>query len=355
MKNKLTPSFINTSSVVLASIGVVLCLLPVFTQNKFLLSTAVYTFLFGAFGAAWNIIGGYGAQISWCHSSFAACGAYTSFLSYHYLGLSPFITMPFGMLIAFILATIIGRGTFRLRGTFFSLATIAFAEILKSMLLYFKDFTGGSTGKWITYNKSSFLKLSFSNDVPFYYITFILMLLIIGITAFFKRTKTGHFLSAIKGDEDAATTLGIETFKVKLRSFQLSAVLAAVVGTIYAYFLSYIDPYSICSMDLSVKIGMTAIVGGLGTIWGPILGSFILMPLTQFTNIFFAKVSGLSMLMYAIILVLVVLFKPEGMIAIFSKAKGDNQNFLTKLNVSLKKIPKNQGKAGEKHERVGRS
>ena len=317
--NSLAKLFQKKSAWVVLVLAVLLAVLPLFIKNKFVISTLVYSFLFASFGVAWNIIGGYGAQISWCHSAFAACGAYTTFLFYYYLGISPFFTMPVGMLIAYLMATLIGRGTFKLRGSFFSLSTIAFAEIVKICLLHFKDFTGGSSGRWIAYDGDNFLKLSFGTDVPFYYIGMVLLILVVGATAFFHKTKTGYYLGAIKGDEDAATTLGIETFRVKLTAFQVSAVMTSVVGAIYACFLTYIDPYAICSLDLSVKIGMTAIVGGVGTLWGPVLGAFVLQPLTQLSNTLFSNISGASMLMYAIILILVVLFKPNGLITLFDK------------------------------------
>ena len=343
--NNVTKAFLGKkSNIILVLLFIALLFVPVFSKNKFLISTAVYTFLFAGFGVSWNIIGGYGAQISWCHATFAACGAYTSFLSYHYLGLSPFVTMPLGMILSFLLATLIGTGTFKLRGSFFSLATIALAEIFKIMLLYFKDFTGGSSGRWITYTGNDFLKLSFKDDIPFYYISLAVMLLVVVATVVFQKTKTGYYLGAIKGDEDAATTLGIETFKVKLSAFQLSAMLTSLVGTIYAFFLSYIDPYSMCSMDLSVKMGMTAIVGGIGTLWGPVLGSFILQPLTQLTNSLFANISGASMFMYAVVLILVVLFKPQGIIFLFTKS--EEEGFLVKLRRKLLTAVKGTAKKG---------
>ena len=114
--NSLAKLFQKKSAWVVLVLAVLLAVLPLFIKNKFVISTLVYSFLFASFGVAWNIIGGYGAQISWCHSAFAACGAYTTFLFYYYLGISPFFTMPVGMLIAYLMATLIGRGTFKLRG-----------------------------------------------------------------------------------------------------------------------------------------------------------------------------------------------------------------------------------------------
>ena len=349
MNTNIMKKIFSKKSYLVIIIGLILVVMPAISQDQFLISTFVYTFLFAAFGVAWNLIGGYGAQISWCHAAFVACGAYTSFLAQDYLGLSPFLTMPVGMLISFLLATLIGSGTFKLRGSFFSLSTIAFAEIVKIILLYFRDFTGGASGKWIVYEGSNLLKMTFQNDIPFYYIAFIVMAIILISTALFEKSKTGYYLSMIKGDEDAASSLGIETFKIKLRAFQLSAIFASCIGTIYAYFLSYIDPYAICSMDLSVRIGMMAIVGGLGTLWGPVLGAFLLVPLTQLSSALLGNVSGASMLLYGVVLVLVVLFKPEGIITIFTH--GGGTSILTKMNAMIKalfkKVKKPLDKPGE--------
>ena len=324
--------FNKKSSFVILFFGVLIAVLPIFTQDRFFITIGIYCLLFASFAVAWNIIGGYGAQVSWCHATFAACGAYTGYLFYHFLGISPLLTMPIGMLIAYVLATVIGRGTFKLRGVFFALSTIALAEIFRILLLYFRDFTGGSAGRFITYRGNHFYRLSFSNDIPFYYISLVLLIIVMVVTALFQKTKAGHFLGAIKGDEDAATTLGIETFKMKLLAFQLSAVLTSVIGMVFGFYMTYIDPYSIASLDLSVQIGMGAIVGGLGTLWGPVLGAFLLQSLTQFTNAMFAHVSGASMMMYALVLILVVRFRPQGLITLFTKNEDNIPEMMKRAN-----------------------
>jgi len=299
---------------------IVLLILPHLIKNNYLTAVIITCFTFGALGVAWNLIGGYGAQISWCHAAFVATGAYTSFILNKRFGISPFVCIPIGILLAFLISTAIGYGTLKLRGPFFSIATIAFAEILRVLLLYFKGVTGGASGLYVTYRENSFANLTFSNDIPFYYIMLVALIIVLLITAFFEKSKTGYYLGAIKGDEDAAISLGIPAFKIKLRAFQLSAVIAAAIGTFYAFFLTYIDPASICGMDLSVKIGVVAIVGGIGTLWGPVVGAFVIIPLIELASNLVGQQGGTNLL-YGLALMVVVILRSDGLLSIYTEFK----------------------------------
>ena len=316
--------------IIFAVVAVIFGFLPIIIKNNFFITTMVYTFIFASFGVAWNLIGGYGAQISWCHSAFVAIGSYSSYILYNIFNITPFISMFLGAGISLAVATIIGYGSFRLRGPFFTLSTIAFAEIVRVLLLYFKNVTNGASGMWITYKKPSFLSLTFQNDQPFYYISLLLMILIVLFTIWFERSKTGYYLKAIKGDEDAASSLGIETFKVKLRAFQISAVFVSIIGAFYSFFLTYIDPTAIAGMDLSIRIGTTAIVGGLGTVMGPVLGAFVLQPLNQIINQVFGNIGGASQMVYGLFLIIIVIFRPDGLISFFKSGKSNSKGGIKK-------------------------
>lgn len=303
-------------------VALVLLFVPAITDNNYVITTLVYCFVFASLGVAWNMIGGYGAQVSWCHAVFVALGAYSSMILFKRFGVSPFLSIFVGMALALLLATIIGYGTFRLRGPYFSLSTIAFAEIIRIIIQYWGDLTGGASGYSVQYKGANFFNLMFENDVPFYYIMFALMAVVLGVTAWFEKSKIGYYLGAIKGDEDAAISLGINSIQVKLRAFQISAVIAAAVGTFYGFFLTFIDPMTICSLDFSVKIGIGAIVGGLGTLWGPVLGAFVVNILTQLLNSWFSNIGGLSQCLYGLALVVIVIFRPAGLISLFPGWKG---------------------------------
>lgn len=301
-------------------------ILPCLITSNYLISMLVYCFSFAAFGVAWNIIGGYGAQISWCHASFVAIGAYASYLMYLELGITPFVSVFVAMAISCLLATVCGYGTFRLRGSYFSIATIAFAEVVRVLLLYFKDFTGGASGKYITFRGETFWGLTFREDTPFYYIMLALLLLTIFISYRLNKSKIGYYLGATKGDEDAAQSLGISTFKIKLYAFQISAMITTAVGAFFAFFLTYIDPTSVGNLTLSIRIGIVAIVGGLGTLWGPVIGAFIIVPLIELASILLASTGG-SQILYGLILVVMVIFCPNGIVGLY-------RNFREKYAVS---------------------
>ncbi|MDO4273833.1 MAG: branched-chain amino acid ABC transporter permease [Eubacteriales bacterium] len=299
-------------------------LLPAFTPGNYVISNLVNCMFFGAMAGCWNIIGGYGGQVSWCHASFIAMGAYANFILSTELGLSPFVSIPVGMIAAAVIATVIGYATFRLHGPYFSIATIACCEAIRVLIQHFDTVTKGAAGMYVTYRKSDFWALTFANDIPFYYIALVILLLVVFITYMFTKSKTGYYLSAIKGDETAAESLGIETFKVKLKAFQISAMMASLVGCFYASFLTYIAPTSTASFDLSMKIGVVAIVGGVASLWGPVIGGFVVILLIEATSVLFGAAGG-SQMVYGLLLMLVIIFKPEGIIGFFHKDKTENR------------------------------
>jgi branched-chain amino acid transport system permease protein len=291
-------------------------LLPIFVRSNYIISVGVTCFLFAAFGVCWNMISGYGGQISWCHAAFVSIGAYTAMIMYRMLGFSPLLSIPVSMAIAFVVATLIGSVSFRYRGPFFSITTIAFAEIVRILLLYFNDLTGGSAGLTMPFTGANALNLMFSNDTPHYYVSIGVLGLMVFITARLEKSKTGYYLKAIKGDEDAAISLGIDTRRTKLRTFQLSGILTAAAGAFYISFINFAQPNGIAGMDFSVRIGSVAIIGGSGTVWGPVVGAFILIPLIEIANASMGAQGG-AQLLYGAALIAVVVFQPKGILYFF--------------------------------------
>lgn len=295
----------------------ILAFIPLFTTGNYLINIMVNCMVFSIFGLAWNLIGGYGGQVSWCSAAFVAIGAYTNFILNVDHGISPFISLPLGALLSVLFATLIGYGTLRLRGAYFSIATIAFAESLRAAVQYFAGLTKGSAGIYVTYRGHNFWMLTFRNDTPFYFIFLALLVLAVVFCFLFTKAKVGYYLISIKGDEDAAESLGIETFKVKLRAFQISAILTSVAGAFYASFLTYISPVSTVSFDLSIKIGVVAIVGGIGTLWGPVVGAFVVIPLIEIVAKMLGQ-SGSGNVLYGLLLMIIVIFRPQGLIFVFN-------------------------------------
>ncbi len=310
--------FLSPKNITLLIILAIVLILPALVKGNYIISIVVNCFFFAAMAECWNIIGGYGGQVSWCHATFVGVGAYSNFILSTNFGISPFLSIPLGIVISFLIATVIGYSTFRLHGPYFSIATIACGEAVRVLIQYFDKVTKGAAGIYVSYKGQDFWALTFANDKPFYYIAVFVLLLIVLITYLFTKSKTGYYLSAIKGNETAAESLGIEVFKVKLTAFQISAMLASVVGCFYASYLTYIAPTSTCSFDLSMKIGVVAIVGGVASLWGPVIGGVIVIVLIEATSVLFGSAGG-SQMIYGILLMIVIIFKPEGIIGFLKK------------------------------------
>ena len=314
---------------------IIALLLPVFTKSNYVISILCNCLAMASMGVAWNLIGGYGAQVSWCHAAFISIGAYTSFIFDDNFGISPLISMFIGAAIAYILATIIGLTSFRLRGPFFSISTIAFAEIVRILLLYFKGITKGAKGYALRYTGNNPLMLMFSSDKPYYYILLVLLSLMLIISYLYSKSKSGYYLNAIKGDEDAAVSLGIDSMKVKIGAFQLSAALTAIIGTVYGYFITFLDPDSVAGLDMSVNIGISAIIGGLGTLWGPVIGAVVLILLTEISNVIFGSLGGGTDLMYGLVMIIMVIYRPKGLISFFSSFKTRKRSKKIKIHTHI--------------------
>lgn len=298
--------------------AVVLALIPVFAKSNYIVSVGVLFFIYSSLGACWNIIGGYAGQTCWCMASFVAIGAYTSFILDVKFGVVPWIGMLAAMLISLAVSLVVGLVSFKHRGVFFSLVTIGFTEIVRILLIYFKDVTGGSNGLYITWRGSNFAKLTFNSDTPFFYILMVVTACIFFIAWRIENTRLGYYLRAIRADEDAAESLGIQSYKVKMKAFSISAVMASVVGVFFAYYLTYIDPNAVGALSISTKIGAMAIVGGIGTLYGPLIGAAVLIPMTEISNILLGS-TGSGMLLYGLVMLLIIILRPGGVISFFRK------------------------------------
>jgi branched-chain amino acid transport system permease protein len=308
------PSNVVFTLLVFAILGIA----PLFINDNYILSVGVTFCVFAGLGTSWNLIGGYAHQICWCQAAFLAIGAYTSFLLYNLCGITPWLGMPIGMAISAVAAVIIGSVSFRLRGPFFSLTTIAFGELVRIFLLYKKDLTKGANGLVVTFRSDSFLNMTFRSDRSYYYILLALLIISVAIAWYVEKSRLGYYLRAIRADEDAVRSLGINSNVVKLKAFVISACIASAIGTVYAFFLSYIDPASVGGLDLSTKIGSMAIVGGMGTLSGPLLGAAVLVPMSELANKLLGT-SGSGMLLYGLLLIIVFLFRPKGIRSFFGK------------------------------------
>src|SRR5262245_34122988 len=271
-------------------------------------------FFYGFLGQAWNVVGGYAGQLSAGHAAFLGIGAYTSAVLSVEKGITPWLGMFVGGALAAALGALIGFLGFRfgLRGFYFVLLTVAFAEICR-IIASNSGAIGGAVGYYITFTGDP-RQFQFQDARVYYYVALVLMVVVTALVAWLERQRFGLYLSAIREDEGACEALGVNTFRYKMLAMVLSSFLTGIGGAFYAFYLFSLQPASVFGIPLSVEIIIRAVVGGAGTVFGPILGSFILSPLAEVARHYFAQGGwhGAHLIVYGILLIAVVLFLPEG-------------------------------------------
>jgi len=282
--------------------------------SSYAVTVFIFIFFYGYLGQAWNVLGGYAGQLSAGHAAFVGVGGYaTTLLSMHW-GLSPWIGMLVGGVLAAALGAVIGGLGFRfgLRGFYFVLLTVAFAEVCRIITLN-TEAMGGALGLYITFTGNPW-QLQFQDNRAYYYVALGLMLLATGVVALVERSRLGAYLVAIREDEDAAEALGVDTFRYKLCAIVLSAFLTGLGGAFYANYLFSLQPTAVFGIPLSVDIIIRPVIGGAGTLLGPLLGSLILSPLAEIARIYFSRPgwTGLHLVVYGVLLIGTVLFVPQG-------------------------------------------
>jgi branched-chain amino acid transport system permease protein len=286
--------------------------LPLLIRNDFYLDGLILIFLWGAFAGAWNILAGYAGMVSLGHNAFFGIGAYTSTLLLLHFGLTPWIGMLAGGLLASCVGLILGVVCFRLRSHYFALATLAFGEVAFILAVNWRSLTGGSEGLALPIEPSLYL-FSFSSKLPYVYIGLFFFLAVIGISFAIGRSRLGYQLTAFRENEDAARALGVRTGRVRLIAMVISSFLSAVMGSFYAQYVVFIDPTSVIRLPISVQVALFAIVGGIGTVLGPVIGAMIFVPMTIMLRATMGTaLPGLHMIIYGVILVLVLLYMPQG-------------------------------------------
>jgi branched-chain amino acid transport system permease protein len=296
----------------LAALLVLLALPAV--ASSYVATIFILIFFYAFLGQAWNIVGGYAGQLSAGHAAFVGIGGYTSTLLSLQLGITPWLGMFAGAGLAAALGAVIGYLGFRfgLRGFYFVLLTVAFAEICRIAVSNL-ELTGGALGLYITFTGDP-RQFQFQDSRAYYYLALGLMLLATGIVRVLERRRFGVYLAAIREDESAAAALGVDAFRYKMLAMMLSSFLTGLGGTFYAFYLFSLQPNSLFGIPLSVEIILRPIVGGSGTLLGPILGSFILTPLGELSRAYFGQGGwhGAHLVAYGALLIGVVLFIPEG-------------------------------------------
>lgn len=300
------------SAALLVAVAVLLALPAVL--NAYALTIFILILFYGFLAQAWNILGGYAGQLSVGHAAFVGVGGYTSAMLAAHWAITPWLGMFVGAGLAAVLGAIIGYLGFRfgLRGFYFVLLTVAFAEVCR-ILVSNIDALGGALGLYITFTGDP-RQFQFQDQRVYYYVALALMLLATGVAALIERRRFGIYLTAIREDEGACEALGVDTFKYKLLAMVVSSFLTGLGGAFYAFYLFSLQPNTVFGIPLSVEIIIRPIIGGAGTLLGPILGSFILTPLAELSRQYFGQsgLHGAHLIVYGVLLVAVVLFLPQG-------------------------------------------
>ena len=297
---------------------VVLAVLPLFVKDPYYLNILIVMFLMGYLATAWGLVGQSG-QLSFGHVAFIAFGAYTTVVLNQTFGITPWVGMWIGGLVAMAAGSIIGFPTLRLRGVYFALATLAFAYILQVFLTNVTDLgpihLGGAWGLHVVLQNGGDAPqfFQFDSKTPYYFIALAMLLGVVYLNLWLNKRRTGYYWAAIRGDQDAAESLGINAGRYRVKAFLLSCFLTGLGGAFYAQYFFTVDPVRIADVGFSMEIVLTGIVGGWQSVFGPMAGSFIITPLGQVMRAnLAARFPGLNLLIYGLILMIFIRYLPNG-------------------------------------------
>jgi branched-chain amino acid transport system permease protein len=297
--------------------------LPLLAPGAFIIDIFIRILLFAFIGVAWNLMGGYARQLSLGHAAYFGLGAYTSTILLIRFGVSPWIGMLAGGVVAMLSSLPIGALCFRLRGPYFAIATIATAQVLMLLFLKFRDFAWGAEGTTIPNLGDAPMMMQFEGKAPYYYIALALLAAGLAITWRIERSWMGYYLVAVGEDEDAAEAVGVDALLIKRNVYLISAFLTALAGTFYVQYIYFIDPNTAFSFNVSVEAALVSIVGGIGTLWGPVLGAFLLEASSALLQGWLGGGhGGVQLTVYSLILITVILWRPSGLIGILTDAYG---------------------------------
>jgi branched-chain amino acid transport system permease protein len=303
-----------------------LLVFPLFQHSSYAMSTVIQFLMFALYGMGWNTIGGYGGQVDLGLAQYLGIGAYTTAVSMVRWNTPFWVSMPVGAVIAITWCFIVGYSVFRLKGHYFAIATIAMSLVLKDIFEVW-NFVGASRGLEIPttrYASPDFLHLVFTKDTYYYYI--ILTFFTIGVfyINWFRKSRLGFQLRSIKDNEEVARSLGINVHWAKTKTYAVAVTFVSVVGSFHACYVKNIEPEDTMSLDISILIALMAMLGGAGSLWGPIVGAGILIPLKSYLKEWLgarAGLVGIDVVIYGAIIMFISAVEPRGVWGIVQKAR----------------------------------
>jgi len=301
---------------------IVLALLPLIPgplQGPFAQHVLVSILLFACMSQAWNILGGYCGQVSFGHSVFFGIGAYGTGMAVVTYGLAPWPGVIAGAFLAMIVAIAMSYPCFRLKGHYFAIATFAIVEIFNRLFMVW-DWVGGAMGLDYPIIEEGWKNFMwFQSKAQYYYGAFILFLIIFSFVRWMEANKLGYYMKAVRDGQEAAESLGVNSTSVKLTAIAISAFLAALCGAFFVQYNLRVDPPMVMSLDMSMRFVLITILGGLGTLWGPLLGAAILIPLQEYTRAIWGGLGGgVDLIIFGILIIVIVIRQPKGIMGFIS-------------------------------------
>lgn len=291
-----------------------LAALPLIGINTYLLHILIITIMWSIIGMAWNLLGGFCGQVSFGHAAFFGVGAYTAGILYNKTGLSAWWGMPLSIVVVALFALVIGFICLRLRGPFFALGTLAVGVILRVTAENLTGITEGNLGIMIR-------ERTWVDKTWYFYIILALAVAVFILVKKIIGSKLGYYFVAIREDQDAAESLGIDTTFYKTVALCLSAVITGLAGAFYTSYMGYIDPKVVFALhDISIVVIMVVMVGGVATFWGPIIGSTIMVLLAELIRSI-PKLGAAHLTLFGVLLIVIIIFLPNGIIGDIPKLK----------------------------------
>ena len=300
--------------------AVVLALIPLWVQSPYALHIFILLFIAIALGESWNVIGGFAGQYSVGHAAWYGLGAYGAFILLQRKAIAPWFGVWVAVAAAVIIALVVGWITFRLRGPYFVLASIAVAEIIRLAALNWKELTNGAEG--ILAADAPPLRLGgtvitdWNSKTPFFYMGLAMALFCIAVNFLVKRSKLGYYLQAIREDQDAAHSLGIPLTLSKNTALAISAACTALAGSFAAFYIGFIEPQGVFGIEVSIQMVLTCIIGGIGTVAGPVIGAVVVVLLSEALR---ASLSSAHLLVYGVLVIIVILTMPDGFVGFIAQ------------------------------------
>jgi len=312
----------SSSRVAVVALALALALPWLLEDQGYAIRVVTLVLLFAAMAQSWNIVGGLANQISLGHAAFFGLGAYTSTLLLIHWGISPWLGLFASAAVAAIAGALLSLPTMRLRGHYFALATLAFGEVLRAVANTWASVTGGPVGLSLPFAQGVSL-MQFASSIPYYYLMLAAALLASAVFAWISRSRLGYRLRAVKANPQAAEVIGVDTVKTRILAAVISAALMGVCGTLYAQFIYFFDPDTVFSLaGISIRVALICIIGGVGTVAGPLVGALLIIPVEELLNNWLsAQAAGASQLAFGVMLVAVILVEPRGLSALWRRVR----------------------------------